>query len=104
MACELIAWLQMLALEGRARTWEPTRLRLRIFSAASQIVHGSRHVRLRIVSTWPWVGHHQDREDIEANLASSPCHIVWVPGVKDMTEAVSERGRPTIETKETRWS
>ena len=31
MACELLAWMQMLALDGPARRWEPKRLRLRLF-------------------------------------------------------------------------
>src|SRR5207248_5948010 len=30
MACELTAWMQMLALDGQARRWEPKRLRLRL--------------------------------------------------------------------------
>ena len=34
MASELTAWMQMLALDGPARAWEPKRLRLRLFSAA----------------------------------------------------------------------
>jgi Transposase DDE domain group 1 len=36
MACELTAWMQMLALDGTARGWEPKRL------------------RLRLAATWPW--------------------------------------------------
>jgi len=54
MACELLAWLQMLALTGPARRWEPKRLRLRLFSAAGRLVHGGRRLRPRIVATWPW--------------------------------------------------
>jgi hypothetical protein len=34
LACELLAWMQMLALTGPARRWEPKRLRLRLFAAA----------------------------------------------------------------------
>lgn len=34
MAYELLAWMQMLALDGPARSWEPKRLRLRLFAAA----------------------------------------------------------------------
>ncbi len=56
MASELTAWMQMLALEGPARTWEPKRLRLRLFSAAGRIVRGGRRLRLRIATTWPWAG------------------------------------------------
>jgi Transposase DDE domain group 1 len=57
MACELLAWMQMLALGGPARRWEPKRLRLRLFSAAGRIVRGSRRLRLRIAATWPWATH-----------------------------------------------
>jgi Transposase DDE domain group 1 len=54
MACELLAWMQMLALQGPARRWEPKRLRLRLFSAAGRLVRGGRRLRLRIAVTWPW--------------------------------------------------
>jgi hypothetical protein len=54
MACELLAWMQMLALDGPARTWEPKRLRLRMFSAAGRLVRGGRRLRLRLAATWPW--------------------------------------------------
>jgi hypothetical protein len=53
MACELTAWMQMLTLDGPARTWEPKRLRLRLFSAAGKLTRGSRRLRLRIAATWP---------------------------------------------------
>jgi len=54
MASELTAWMQMLALDGPARAWEPKRLRLRLFSAAGRIVRGGRRLRLRVATTWPW--------------------------------------------------
>jgi hypothetical protein len=54
MASELTTWMQMLALDGTARTWEPKRLRLRLFSAAGRIVRGGRRLRLRLAATWPW--------------------------------------------------
>jgi Transposase DDE domain group 1 len=38
MACELLAWKQLLALDRPARAWEPKRLRL--FCAAGRIVRG----------------------------------------------------------------
>jgi hypothetical protein len=56
MASELLAWMQMLALEGPARAWEPKRLRLRLFSAAGRLVSGGRRLRLRLAATWPWAG------------------------------------------------
>jgi hypothetical protein len=54
MACELTAWMQMLALDGPARAWEPKRLRLRLFAAAGRLVRGGRRLRLRLAATWPW--------------------------------------------------
>jgi len=54
LACELIAWTQLLALHGPARRWEPKRLRLRLFSAAGRIVRGGRRLRLRLAARWPW--------------------------------------------------
>ena len=54
MACELLAWMAMLALDSPARAWEPKRLRLRLFSSAGRIVRGGRRLRLRLAATWPW--------------------------------------------------
>ena len=54
LACELLAWMAMLAFTGPARRWEPRRLRLRLFSVAGRIVRGGRRLRLRLAATWPW--------------------------------------------------
>jgi len=54
MACELLAWMQLLALDGQARRWEPKRLRLRIFTVAGRITRGGRRRRLRLAAHWPW--------------------------------------------------
>ena len=54
MACELTAWMAMLALEPPACAWEPKRLRLRLFTVAGRLVHGGRRLRLRLAATWPW--------------------------------------------------
>ena len=54
LACELLAWTQMLALTGTARRWEPKRLRLRLFSAAGRLARGGRRLRLRLAQRWPW--------------------------------------------------
>jgi Transposase DDE domain group 1 len=56
MASELLAWMQMLTLNGPARAWEPKRLRLRLLSTAGQLVRGGRRRRLRLAATWPWAG------------------------------------------------
>lgn len=52
MACELLAWMQMLALDGAARAWDPKRLRL--FATAGRLARGGRRLRLRLAATWPW--------------------------------------------------
>jgi hypothetical protein len=54
MACELLAWMAMLALDGPARRWEPKRLRLQIFTCAGRFVRGGRRLRLRLAASWPW--------------------------------------------------
>ena len=54
LACELLAWTQMLAFTGPARRWEPKKLRLRIFAVAGRLVRGSRRLRLRLARRWPW--------------------------------------------------
>jgi Transposase DDE domain group 1 len=56
LACELIAWTQMLALAGAARRREPMRLRLRLFSVAGRLVSSGRRLRLRLAERWPWSG------------------------------------------------
>ncbi|MQS10710.1 IS1380 family transposase [Streptomyces kaniharaensis] len=54
LALDLLAWMPMLALTGPARRWEPKRLRLRLFSAAAQLVTTSRRRVLRLARHWPW--------------------------------------------------
>jgi Transposase DDE domain group 1 len=54
LACELLAWLQMLALTSSdARRWEHKRLRLRLLSIPARLVRGARRTRLRLATT-PW--------------------------------------------------
>ncbi|MFE9694439.1 IS1380 family transposase, partial [Micromonospora sp. NPDC005806] len=54
MACDLIAWLQLLTLDGELAKAEPKRLRYRLLHTAARLVRGQRRRRLRIPSTWPW--------------------------------------------------
>ena len=56
LACELLAWTQMIALTGQARRWEPKRLRLRLFSVAGRLARGGLRLRLRLAQQWPWAG------------------------------------------------
>lgn len=46
----------MLALTGRARRWEPKRLRLRILAVAGRLASSGRRLRLRLAERWPWAG------------------------------------------------
>jgi hypothetical protein len=54
LALDLLAWMPMLALTGKARRWEPKRLRLRLFTAAARLVTTSRRRILRLARHWPW--------------------------------------------------
>ncbi|MFC4612876.1 IS1380 family transposase, partial [Streptomyces maoxianensis] len=57
IALDLLAWMPMLALTGKARLWEPRRLRLRLFSAAAQLITTGRRRHLRFTAHWPWTDH-----------------------------------------------
>jgi hypothetical protein len=57
IALDLLAWIPMLALTGKARLWEPRRLRLRLFTAAGQLVTTGRRRIRRLARHWPWTGH-----------------------------------------------
>jgi len=51
LACELLAWTQMLALTGSpARRWEPKALRLRLFSIAARLTRHARRRRLKLAA------------------------------------------------------
>jgi hypothetical protein len=54
IAADLIAWLQILALDGDLATTEPKRLRYRRLHTAARLTRGQRQRRLRIPATWPW--------------------------------------------------
>jgi hypothetical protein len=55
LACEITAWMQMLALHGHpARRWEPKRLRLRLLSAAGPLAASSRITTLHLSSRAAW--------------------------------------------------
>jgi hypothetical protein len=58
LACELLAWLAMLALTDTdgypdARRWEHKRLRLRLLTIPARLLRGARRTRLRLAVT-PW--------------------------------------------------
>jgi Transposase DDE domain group 1 len=54
LACDLLAWLALLALDGDLAYAEPKTIRYRLLHTAARIIHGQRKRRLRIPQTWPW--------------------------------------------------
>jgi len=54
IAATLIAWLQLLALDGDLARAEPKTLRYRLLHAAARLVRGGRRRHLKIAATWPW--------------------------------------------------
>lgn len=55
LACELTAWMQLLALTGHAaRRWEPKRLRFRLLSTAARLVRTGRRVIVHLPRHDPW--------------------------------------------------
>jgi DDE family transposase len=54
LACDLLAWLRLLALSGDLAKAEPKTLRYRLLHTAARIVRGHRRRRLKIPETWPW--------------------------------------------------
>jgi hypothetical protein len=54
IAADLLAWLQLLALDDDLARAEPKRLRYRILHTAARLTRGQRRRWLRIPATWPW--------------------------------------------------
>ena len=55
LACEVIAWAQMLGFaEHPARRWEPKKLRLRLFSTAGRLARHARHLVLHLAADRAW--------------------------------------------------
>ena len=55
LACDLIAWMQTLALTGTdARRWEPKRLRLRLFTVPATLARSGRRRLLHLAEHHPW--------------------------------------------------
>jgi Transposase DDE domain group 1 len=85
MASELLAWMQLLALDGPARAWEPKRRRLRLLSAAGRLVRGGRRRRLRLAATWPWA----------AQLTAAITRLqACAPGSPALTASTTRKDKP----------
>jgi len=54
VAADLIAWLQLLALDGDLATAEPKLLRFKMLHVPARLTRGARRRRLRIPTSWPW--------------------------------------------------
>jgi hypothetical protein len=55
LACELIAWTQMLGYPDHpARRWEPKKLRLRLFATAAALAHHARTLIAHLAADHPW--------------------------------------------------
>jgi hypothetical protein len=55
LAYELTVWTQVLGFHDQpARSWEPKRLRLRLFAVAGRLITSGRRRTLRISRRWPW--------------------------------------------------
>jgi Transposase DDE domain group 1 len=54
---DLLAWTQMLLLDGHLAAAEPKKLRYRLLHVAARITRTARQTRLRIAETWPWTTH-----------------------------------------------
>ena len=54
LACDLLAWMRMLLLDGALAKAEPKTLRYRLLHVAARLTRGGRRLRLRIDRNWPW--------------------------------------------------
>jgi hypothetical protein len=54
LAQDLLAWMQLLALDGPHAVAEPKRLRLHLFSIAGRLVRTARKRILDLDASWPW--------------------------------------------------
>jgi Transposase DDE domain group 1 len=69
IACDLLAWLRLLALDGDLAKAEPKTLRYKILHTAGRIVKGQRRRYLKIPASWPWA---QDIADAFTRILALP--------------------------------
>jgi Transposase DDE domain group 1 len=60
IASNLIAWTQLVCLDGELARAEPKTLRQRLFHVAARISKTHRQLVLRLDATWPWAYHLAD--------------------------------------------
>ena len=54
IAADLIAWLQLIALDGDLAKAEPKLLRFRMLHVPARLTRGGRQRQLRLPASWPW--------------------------------------------------
>ncbi len=54
MACDPLAWLRLLALDGDLTKAEPKKICYRVLHTAARIVRSGRRRELPVPKTWPW--------------------------------------------------
>jgi Transposase DDE domain group 1 len=75
IAADLVAWLQLLALDGDLAQAEPKQLRFRMLHVPAQLTRGSRQRRLRMPAGWPWA----DRRSLPAHHDHPGAHLTADP-------------------------
>jgi Transposase DDE domain group 1 len=94
LACQLLAWTQMLALAGAARRWEPKRFRLRVFAVAGRLARSGRRLRLRLAERWPWAA-----QVTVAAVRLQALPSGWPAGTATTTRKENTRARGTPPTR-----
>jgi hypothetical protein len=59
IACDLIAWLQLLGSDGHQARAEPATLQYQVFHTPATLTRGGRQRRLNFPPHWPWTHHIQ---------------------------------------------
>jgi hypothetical protein len=59
IACDLIAWLQLLGCDRALARVEPRTLQYRLFHTPATLTHGGRRRYLNFPPDWPWSTHIQ---------------------------------------------
>jgi hypothetical protein len=59
IACDLIAWLQLLGCDGHQTRAEPATLQYQVFHTPATLTRGGRQRRLNFPPHWPWTPHIQ---------------------------------------------
>ncbi len=72
IAATLLAWLKLVALDGRLAKAEPKTLRYRVLHAAGRLVRGGRRRQLKIQASWPWAADIARAWDRICALANAP--------------------------------